>query len=328
MIQDITDHTLIESGKKTIEIQRNAAQHLIDKIDKSFAQACRMMLACQGKIIVTGMGKSGHIGQKIAATLASTGTPAFFVHPGEACHGDLGMITGTDLLLALSYSGETKELQMMLSSLQARNTPTIAITNNANSTLAKKSKVHLALPEHEEACPLGLAPTTSSTLSLLLGDALAMALLNAKGFTPDDFARSHPGGNLGKRLLMCAEDIMHQQDAIPCIQADATIEQALLVMSAKRLGMTTVLADDRQTLLGIFTDGDLRRTLEMKKDIHETPINAVMQTAFQTASKKTKLVELLDLMRNLKITSVPITTEQNKLIGIVHMHNILQEGIT
>jgi arabinose-5-phosphate isomerase len=327
MIQDLSLNALIQSGKTTVKSELIAMQDLLDSIGEPFAQACQIMLACSGKVIVTGMGKSGHIAHKIAATLASTGTPAFYVHPGEACHGDIGMISKQDILLALSYSGETQEILTMLSAVAQYALPVIAITGHPHSSLAQKSKVHLALPVQKEACPLGLAPTTSSTLSLVLGDALAMSLLEARDFTRNDFALSHPGGLIGKKLLMQAKDLMHQGAALPRVTAQATVDEALLVMSQKRLGMTTIVDSDQQTLLGIFTDGDLRRTLAAKHDIHSTQIKQVMSATFQTAPPEMPLAELLDRMRALKITVIPIINEHNHLKGIVHMHDILQEGI-
>src|SRR5262245_33364449 len=261
--------TMIERGRRVLAIEAQAVAGLELRLDGAFAQACQLMLACQGRIVVTGMGKSGHIGNKIAATLASTGTPAFFLHPGEAAHGDIGMITTKDVVLALSNSGETDELVAILPVIKRLDVPLVALTGGQSSTLARYASVTLDVSVPQEACPLNLAPTASTTAMLAMGDALAVAMLEARGFTHEDFARSHPGGTLGRRLLLHVEDVMRKGHARPAVRPDTLLSEGLLEMSRKGLGMTTIV-DDRRRVLGVFTDGDLRRTLDAHVDVHRT----------------------------------------------------------
>ena len=299
-------------------------QRLCDK--KKFAKACELMMNCEGRVVVIGMGKSGHIGNKIAATLASTGTPAFFVHPGEACHGDMGMIVPKDIVLAISNSGETDELIMLLPMIKRLKTPMITLTGNPHSTLAKAATVNLDISA-KEACPLGLAPTSSTATTLAMGDALAVALFQVRGLTKEDFARYHPGGKLGLRLLLKAEDVMYKDEQIPKILPDAKIAAALVEMTQKSLGMTAIV-DRANNLLGIYTDGDVRRTLNRGLDVHSTPIRAVMTKNPKTISANTLAVEALQIMENYKITTLAVVDEQKKIIGIVHLHHLLQRGLS
>jgi arabinose-5-phosphate isomerase len=272
------------------------------------------------------MGKSGHIGSKIAATLASTGSPAFFVHPGEASHGDLGMITRNDVVLALSNSGETDEILTILPIIKRLGVPLVAMTGRPESTLAEFANVHLNVGADKEACPLGLAPTSSTTVALVMGDALAIALLEARGFTAEDFALSHPGGNLGRRLLLHVSDIMHKETEIPVIGAQALISEALVEMTDKGLGMTAVV-DESQRLVGIFTDGDLRRVLAQQINIHETPISEFMTTNCKVASPSMLAVELLEMMQTHKINGLMITDQAQNLVGAINMHDLLRAGV-
>jgi len=296
-------------------------------INDDFAQACDLILNnTMGKVVLMGMGKSGHIGKKIAATFASTGSSAFFVHPGEAAHGDLGMIEKEDIVIAISYSGESSEILSLFSSLKRRSIKVISITGNPNSSMARLSDIHLQVTIPEEACPLGLAPSSSTTATLVLGDAMAIALLQARGFTKEDFAMSHPGGALGRKLLLLLEDIMHTDDDLPKVTPDALIKDALLEISKKGLGMTTVV-DNEHTLLGLFTDGDLRRILDKKVDIHQTKIHDVMTHNPTTASPKTLAVEGVNLMQEKRISALIIVNSDNKLIGALNMHDLLKAGV-
>ncbi len=316
----------IACGKQVIIIEEEAVKNLNESIDENFAKACQLMLACEGRIVVTGMGKSGHIANKIAATLASTGSPAFFVHPGEANHGDLGMITTKDVVLALSNSGETKELVNLLPVIKRLNVNLISITNKPNSTLSKFANIDLSIRVNKEACPMNLAPTASTTASLVMGDALAVALLKAKGFTEDDFALSHPGGSLGKRLLLKVDDVMHQGNQIPVVSLKTPISHALLEMSEKRLGMTCVLDADGK-LSGIFTDGDLRRTFETQLDIKTTLIEQVMTSNAQVIKADKLAVEALQLMQENAITSLVVVDEDNRPVGALNIHDLLKAGV-
>lgn len=313
-------------GHKVLEIETRALADLHRYIDHNFSQACQQMMACSGRIVVIGMGKSGHIANKIAATLASTGTPAFFVHPGEASHGDLGMITEKDIVLALSNSGETDEVLKLLPVLKRVGIAIIAMTGNPQSTLARLAEVHLCVKVEQEACPLGLAPTASTTAALAMGDALAVALLEARGFSADDFALSHPGGSLGRRLLLRIADIMHQGEQIPLVNADASIKQALLEISAKGLGMTGVKAADG-TLAGIFTDGDLRRILDQRIDIHQTSIAEVMTANCITAKAEMLAAEALKIMETKKINSLLVVNQDKLVVGAFNMHDLLRAGV-
>lgn len=322
----VTDQRLAQLAVAVLETEADAVRTLCARIDDSFIRACRLILDCTGRVVVTGMGKSGHIGSKIAATLASTGTPAFFVHPGEASHGDLGMITPQDVVLALSNSGETSELVTILPLLKRLAVPLIALTGNPRSTLAKAATANIDVSVAKEACPLGLAPTSSTTAALAMGDALAVALLEARGFTADDFARSHPGGRLGRRLLLLIEDIMHTGERIPQVAPDAPLREALLEMSRKGLGMTAI-ADSDGRLLGVFTDGDLRRSLDRGIDVHQVKVADVMTRGGRTAQPRQLAVEALSLMEEHKISALPVVDADGRLVGAFNMHDLLRAGV-
>jgi arabinose-5-phosphate isomerase len=309
-----------------IHTEAQAVIALADQINQQFVDACHLMLACKGRIVVTGMGKSGHIGGKIAATLASTGTPAFFVHPGEASHGDLGMITRQDVVLALSNSGETAEILTILPLIKRLGVPLIAMTGQPESTLARLATVHINVAVQQEACPLGLAPTSSTTAALVMGDALAVSLLETKGFTRDDFALSHPGGSLGKRLILKVADVMHAGKDVPAVNSSALVSGALLEMTNKKLGMTAVV-DDQQQVLGIFTDGDLRRMLEKGLDVRSTSIHQVMTVSCATISADLLAVEAMQIMEAKKINALLVVDQQRKLQGALNMHDLLRAGI-
>ncbi len=313
-------------GLAVIDTELKAIEALRQRIDDSFDHACELLLGCEGRIVVTGMGKSGHIGGKIAATLASTGSPAFFVHPGEASHGDLGMITPKDVVLALSNSGNTAEILTIVPIIKRLGAPLVSMTGNPDSALASEADVNLDVGVEQEACPHGLAPTSSTTVALVMGDALAIALLQARGFSADDFAMSHPGGALGRRLLLHVADIMHTGDAIPAVKPDATLPQALLEMSSKGLGVTAIV-DDANRVLGIFTDGDLRRTLDKNIDIPSTPISEVMTANCRTVAANDLAAEVVKLMEDAKINAVLVTDDDNKLIGALNMHSLLRAGV-
>ena len=309
-----------------IDTEADAVRALRERVDATFVEACQHMLACTGRVVVTGMGKSGHIGDKIAATLASTGTPSFFMHPGEASHGDLGMITAHDVVIALSNSGETDELLTIVPLIKRIGVPLIAMTGNPNSSLGREATVHLDVSVAKEACPLGLAPTASTTATLAMGDALAVALLEARGFTADDFARSHPGGRLGRRLLLHVGDIMHKGDEIPVSRAQAPLAEALLEITRKGLGMTTV-ADDDNYLQGVFTDGDLRRALDRGIDVHTKTVGELMTHGCRTASESMLAVEALHLMEETKTNALPVVDKDNRLTGALNMHDLLRAGV-
>ncbi|WP_438273530.1 KpsF/GutQ family sugar-phosphate isomerase [Zhongshania arctica] len=307
-------------------MERDAVSVLADRIDESFERACNILLSCKGRVVVTGMGKSGHIGNKIAATLASTGTPAFFVHPGEASHGDLGMITAGDVVIALSNSGTTAELITILPLLKLLAVPVIALTGNPASELAITADVHLNVGVKEEACPLNLAPTSSTTVTLVMGDALAIALLEARGFTANDFAMSHPGGALGRRLLLKIDTIMHTGESIPSVQLGCALSRALLEMSSKGLGMTAVV-DAKGALIGIFTDGDLRRAIDRGIDIHSSPIDDIMTRNCRTIRPGTMAAEALRIMEDNKITVLVAVDADHKPVGVIHTHDLLKAGV-
>jgi len=309
-----------------IHIETQAVAALADRINDTFVQACEHLLRCAGRIVVIGMGKSGHIGNKIAATLASTGSPAFFVHPGEASHGDLGMITPKDVVLALSNSGETEEILVILPLIKRLEVPLITLTGNPRSTLAQAATVNIDVSVEREACPLGLAPTSSTTAALAMGDALAVALLEAKGFNEQDFARSHPKGRLGRRLLLKVGDIMHTGDEVPSVTRTATLRDAVMEMTRKGLGMTAVV-DEWQQVVGIFTDGDLRRTLDKQVDIHSTIISKVMTMSSKTISADHLAVEALSMMQAYQIMALLVVDTQQTLIGALHMHDLLRAGV-
>jgi len=314
-------------ARAVLETEAQAILNLAKTIDASFSKACEILLACDGRIVVMGMGKSGHIGGKVAATLASTGSPAFFVHPGEASHGDMGMVTAKDVVLALSNSGETDELLTLLPLIKRINAPLIALTGNESSTLAKSADVHLFINIEKEACPLGLAPTTSTTAALALGDALAISLLESRGFTADDFALSHPAGRLGKRLLLKVKDIMHSGDLIPKVSDSANLKEALVEMSQKGLGMTMVL-NNANCVIGVFTDGDLRRVLDHGAvDIQKIPITEVMTNRFKRAHPQMLAEETLRIMQENKINSMPVVDSDEKLVGAMNIQDLLRAGV-
>ncbi|MDE2621786.1 MAG: KpsF/GutQ family sugar-phosphate isomerase [Betaproteobacteria bacterium] len=323
----MNDATILDLARNVLSIESEAIDQLSLRLDGSFVAAHHLMRACKGRIVVSGIGKSGHVGNKIASTLASTGTPAFFMHPAEASHGDLGMIAAEDLLLALSNSGESEELLIIVPLLKRRGTRLVAITGNPQSRLARLADVHLDASVPREACPLNLAPTASTTAVLALGDALAVTLLEAKGFSAADFARTHPGGSLGKRLLLSVKDIMHQDPRVPRVPADATVAQALVEMSSKALGMTAVV-DAQSKLLGVFTDGDLRRALERGQTaIHNIRVHDLM-TANPVVTRPDALAaEAAAIMQERKIFGLFVVDAERKLVGAFNMHDLLRAGI-
>lgn len=316
----------IKSAQNVLSIEILALNDLFARLDKSFDHACEMILACKGRIVITGMGKSGHIARKIAATLASTGTPAFFIHPAEASHGDIGMITESDLIIAISYSGETPEILGLLPSFKQFKIPVIAICGKAQSTLAKQANICLNVQVSQEACPLGLAPTASTTATLAIGDALAIALLEERQFTASDFARFHPGGSLGKRLIMRVQDIMRQGNQIPSVLSRTLLDAALLEITQKSLGMTLIVSPENQ-LLGMFTDGDLRRTLDQGLDIHKTFIDDVMTKNPRHVGPEVLAFDALTIMEQRKITTLAVLNDQKQAIGVIHMHDLLNAGV-
>lgn len=313
-------------GLAVIQVEMQAINALAERVNADFVNACLLMFECKGRVVVTGMGKSGHIGGKIAATLASTGTPAFFVHSGEASHGDLGMITQQDVVLALSNSGETSEILTLLPIIKRLGVPLIAMTGNPQSSLAKFASVHIDVSVAQEACPLGLAPTSSTTAALVMGDALAVSLLETRGFTRDDFAMSHPGGSLGKRLLLQVRDIMHIGDEIPSVTLDASISDALVEMTRKKLGMTAIV-NAEQRIAGIFTDGDLRRTLASGADIHSDPIAKVMTRNCTVINEIILAAEAMRIMEQKKINALLVVDEQQRIVGALNMHDLIHAGL-
>ncbi len=315
-----------KSGLAVIETEGAAILELTQQINTEFETACNLLFACIGRVIVTGMGKSGHIGKKIAATFASTGTPAFFMHPAEANHGDLGMVTDKDIVLMISNSGNTAEMVSLLPHLKRLGVPIISLTGNPTSTLSKIATVNLNLQIAAEACPLNLAPTTSTTLALVMGDALAIALLNARGFTSDDFANAHPGGALGKQSLLTVADLCQTGDALPQVNENTVIRDALIEVNNKKLGLTCVV-DANNCLTGIYTDGDIRRTLTQSHDINTTPIREVMTNSCKTIVKTALAAEALALMQKHAITALIITNTDNQPTAIVHIHDLLRAGI-
>jgi len=321
------DNKLQRLGREVLETEAAAVAALAARIDDTFTRACHALLTCTGRIVVTGMGKSGHVGAKIAATLASTGSPAFFMHPGEASHGDLGMITAKDAVLALSNSGETSEILTILPLIKRLGVPLIAMTGKAHSRLAQAADVHLDVGVEKEACPLGLAPTASTTATLAMGDALAVALLEARGFSAEDFALSHPAGSLGRRLLLRVRDIMHSGERMPRVAVGASLREALLEMSRKGLGMTSIVDADGR-LLGLFTDGDLRRLLDKGEvAIGELNIAEVMTRQCTTLRDDVLAAEALHLMQERRIGALPITDERGRLCGTLNMHDLLRAGV-
>ena len=320
------DDKLRELALAVIQVESQAVTALAGQINDSFVEACRLMFGCKGRVIVIGMGKSGHIAGKIAATLASTGTPAFFVHPGEASHGDLGMITQQDVVLALSNSGETDEIIKILPLIKRLDVPLVAMTGNPKSTLATFATTHINVSVAQEACPLGLAPTSSTTAALVMGDALAVSLLEARGFTRDDFAMSHPGGTLGKRLLLRVGDVMHVDGEIPLVHKSALISEALLEMTEKKLGMTAIVEDGNR-LAGIFTDGDLRRMLGKSLDIHGTSIVEVMTANCSVIKADALAAEAMNIMEHKKINALIVVDEHQRVLGALNMHDLIRAGI-
>jgi arabinose-5-phosphate isomerase len=322
----MSKHTFIESGLRTVAIEAQAASELQYRINEAFTVACETLLACEGRVIVTGMGKSGHIGNKVAATLASTGTPAFFVHPGEASHGDLGMITKNDVVLALSNSGNTAELVTLIPLIKRLGIPLVSMTGDADSVLAQAACANLDISVSSEACPLNLAPTTSTTVTLVMGDALAIALLESRGFTAEDFAFSHPGGALGRKLLLKVSDIMHQDQEVPKVTPESPLQNALLEMTEKGFGMTTIV-DEKGMLLGVFTDGDLRRVIDSKINLSSALIKDVMSPNPKTINQGILAAETLNIMQQNSITAVIVEDEKKHPVGVVHMHDILRAGV-
>jgi len=316
----------ISSARRTVKMEAEAVAELEQRIDGDFARACELLLATPGRVIVTGMGKSGHIANKVAATLASTGTPSFYVHPGEASHGDMGMITSDDSVLALSNSGNTPELLTLLPLLKRQGNTLISMTGNPDSELAKASDAHLDSSVATEACPLDLAPTSSTTTALVMGDALAIALLEARGFTAEDFAFSHPGGTLGRKLLLKVSDVMQSGNELPTVAPATVLAAALFEISSKGLGMTTVV-DDNGGLMGVFTDGDLRRALDAKADLNSTPIGDLMSTSVKTVTSDMLAAEALRIMEENKISSLAVVNGDSRVTGVVHLLSLLRAGI-
>ncbi|KAA8999235.1 arabinose-5-phosphate isomerase KdsD [Affinibrenneria salicis] len=314
-----------QAGKQVLRIEREALAQLDQYIDENFTRACEKMFYCQGKVVVMGMGKSGHIGCKMAATFASTGTPSFFVHPGEASHGDLGMVTSQDIVIAISNSGESHEIMALVAVLKRLQVPLICMTGNPDSSMGKVADIHLCTHVPQEACPLGLAPTSSTTATLVMGDALAVALLQARGFTAEDFALSHPGGALGRKLLLRVSDIMHTGDEIPHVTHDASLREALVEITRKNLGMT-VICDDDMRIEGIFTDGDLRRVFDQGIDLNNAGIKDVMTRGGVRVTPQTLAVDALNLMQSRHITSL-LVAQGDQLLGLVHMHDMLRAGV-
>jgi arabinose-5-phosphate isomerase len=321
-----SDQSLLQAARRTFEIEAAALQALRERLDGAFARACRLCLQCTGRIVVSGMGKSGHIAHKIAATLASTGSPAFFLHPGEASHGDLGMLTRVDLLLALSTSGETAELLALLPQVKRLAVPLIALTGNPLSTLAQAADVHVNVAVPQEACPHNLTPTASTTAALVMGDALAVALLEARGFSAEDFARSHPGGSLGRRLLLRVEDIMRRGESLPRVSADTPVSEALLEMTRTGLGLTAVV-DAQQHVLGVFSDGDLRRALDRRIDLHKTSMREVMTAGGRRIAPQELAAAAAALMETHRITALLVTDAEQHLIGALNVHDLMRAGV-
>lgn len=322
----MTTTDYLASAQRTLQLEIEALQEVLSQLDTDFIAACELILHCKGRTIVTGMGKSGHIGNKIAATLASTGTPSFFMHPGEASHGDLGMVTRSDLVLALSNSGETHEVTSLLPLFKRLGIPIIGLTGAPNSTLAQEANVHLNASISREACPLNLAPTSSTTAALALGDALAIALLQARGFGPDDFALSHPGGSLGRKLLLRVSDIMHTGKALPTVLSSASLREALFEMTEKGLGFTCIV-DEQHKLLGIYTDGDLRRTLDQELDLRSLKVADVMTQGSKNIQADVLAAEAVLLMEENKINALPVINANQQVIGALNMHDLLKAGV-
>jgi arabinose-5-phosphate isomerase len=325
MSLEFTDAALADLGRQALDIEIEGLQAQRPRLGADFARACRICLECRGRVVVTGMGKSGHIGGKLAATLASTGTPAFFLHPGEASHGDVGMITRSDVLLALSNSGETREILTIMPAVSGLEVPLIAFTGNPDSSLARMAAVHVHVGVPAEACPLNLAPTASTTASLAVGDALAVTLLKARGFTEEDFARSHPAGSLGQRLLY-VRDVMRTGTHVPIVSPETSLADGLLEVTSKGLGMTAVSVDGRR-MLGVFTDGDLRRALDRSLDLRSTRMQDVMTRNPKSVHVSTLATEAVNLMQTYRITSLPVLDESEHLVGALNVHDLLRAGV-
>lgn len=317
---------LHESAARTLRLESQAIAALVEQLDDNFDHACTLMLACRGRVVVTGMGKSGHIASKVAATLASTGTPAFFVHPGEASHGDLGMVTRGDVVLALSNSGETGEVTALLPLLKRMGTPLVSMTGRPGSTLARHADAHINVAVEREACPLDLAPTSSTTAALAMGDALAVALLETRGFTAEDFALSHPGGSLGKRLLLRVSDLMHRGKRLPQVALGSPLRDALIEITRQGLGFTCVISPDG-TLAGVYTDGDLRRTLDQHTDLSELSVDDVMTTPGLRAVPEMLAAEAVRIMEDNRITALAVVDKNQHPVGALHMHDLLSSGV-
>ena len=316
----------LDLAREVFRIEADAVQMLAARLDENFLRALDVILCCEGRVIVSGMGKSGHIARKIAATMSSTGTPAYFVHPGEASHGDLGMITSEDVIIALSYSGESQELMTIVPVIKRQGAKLVSMTGNPLSSLALAADVHLNAAVDKEACPMGLAPTASTTAALALGDALAVALLDAKGFGAEDFARSHPGGSLGRRLLTRVRDIMRSGERLPMVHEDALLGDAIMEISRKGVGMTAIV-DARQCVLGIYTDGDLRRTLAKKLDLNVTPVRSVMSANPRCIGPDALAAEAVQVMERHNISQMLVVDEQHKLVGALNMHDLLHAKV-
>jgi arabinose-5-phosphate isomerase len=323
---EFTDAALVDLGRQALGIEIDGLRAQLPRLGREFAQACRICLSCRGRVVVTGMGKSGHIGGKIAATLASTGTPAFFLHPGEASHGDVGMITRDDVVLALSNSGETEEILTIVPAIVRLGVPLIAFTGNSSSALARTATVHLDIGVPAEACPLNLAPTASTTAALAVGDALAVVLLKARGFTEEDFARSHPSGSLGRRLLLHVNDVMRSGADIPTVRPDTPLAEGLMEVTRKGLGMTAIV-DENRRVLGVFTDGDLRRALDRSADLHATRMDQVMSRHAKTVRPTTLAAEAVHLMETHRITSLVVVDADEKIVGALNVHDLLRAGV-
>ena len=318
---------LIEIAKEVVQTEADSILMLKDRINQTFNDACQLMLSCQGKVILVGMGKSGHIAKKIAATLASTGTPSFYVHPGDAGHGDLGMFNKKDVVTIISYSGESDEIITLLPSIRRLDISVISMTGNSSSTIAEESDVHLDVSVDQEACPHNLTPTSSTTVALVMGDAIAITLLNARGFTPEDFAKSHPSGALGRRLLTLVSNIMMSGDDIPIVSKETSIIDSLLIMSQKALGMV-LITDNNNTLLGIFTDGDLRRVLEKHINFQDLAIKDVMTRNCKSIQPNKPAIIALQMMEEYRLNSLPVVDSDNQVIGAINMHTLMQAKVT
>ena len=326
MSADPKQDDVLALARQVLDIESRAVEQLKSRLDSSFTAACELCLQTRGRVVVTGMGKSGHIARKISATLASTGTPSFYVHPAEASHGDLGMITPNDLLLAVSYTGETEEVITILPLIKRMGAQLISLTGNPGSTLAKAADVNLDVSVDEEACPLNLAPTASTTATLAMGDALAVALLKCRGFTAEDFALSHPGGSLGKRLILRVADVMHTDDEVPSVGGEVNLSAGLVEMTRKSLGMTAIVDDDNR-LLGVFTDGDLRRALDAAIDVHETKMKSIMHRNCKVTSPDVLAAEAVHIMEENKITGLLVTDDEDRLVGALNIHDLFRAGV-